>query len=59
MYECTQHYYMEYVYSYTRLVSDLAPSWSYRCCCTACHFEVGKLLGRNAIKSSPIGNEPN
>ena len=53
----------------TRLVSNSAPTWSCRCWFTACHFQFGKSLGRNAIriepnykitqlKMSPIGNEP-
>ena len=35
---------------YTRLVSNSAPTWSSRCCFTACHFKFSKSLGRNAIK---------
>ena len=42
---------------YTRRVSNSAPTWSSRCCFTACHFLLGKSLGRNEL--SPIRDEPN
>ena len=37
----------------TRLVSNSAPTGSSRCCFTACHFQFGKSLGRNAIRIEP------
>ena len=40
-------------YQFTRLVSNSAPTWSSRCCFTACHFEFGKSLGRNALRIDP------
>ena len=40
-------------YIYTRLVSNSAPTWSSKCCFTACHFWFGKSLGRNAIRIEP------
>ena len=41
------------LYVYTRLVSNSVPTWSSRCCFTACHFWFGKSLGRNAIIIQP------
>ena len=37
----------------TRLVSNSAPAWSSRRRVTACRFECGKSLGRNAIRIEP------
>ena len=38
---------------YTRLVSNSTPTWSSRCCFTACCFYFGKSSGRNAIRIEP------
>ena len=40
-------------FEYTRLVSNSAPTWSSRCCFTDCRFQIGKALGRNAIRIKP------
>ena len=38
---------------YTRLVSSSVPTWSSSCCLSACHFWLGKPLGRDAIRIEP------